>query len=59
MKKRFKKDLPMLIGFFVAMCISDVILKYSFDFMKMLLRIIVTIVVYFVFRFIESKVNKN
>lgn len=59
MKERLKNDLPMLIGFLVAMCIIDVISNNSFDLMQMLLRIIVTIVVYLVFRFIEFKVKKD
>ena len=59
MKERLKNDFPMLIGILVAMCVFDVISNDSFDLMQMLLRIIVTIVVYLVFRFIEFKVKKD
>ncbi len=59
MKERLKNDFPMWIGFLVAMCVIDVISNESFDLKQMLLRIIVTIVVYFVFRFVEFKIKKD
>lgn len=59
MKERLKKDLPMLIGFLVAMCLIDVISNDSINLMQILLRIIVTIVVYLVFRFIEFNSKKD
>ncbi len=58
MKERIIKDLPMLIGFIIAMAIVDVISNDSFDVMQMLLRTIVTIAVYLIFRFIEFKKKK-
>ena len=58
MKERIIKDLPMLIGFIIAMAIVDVISNDSFDVMKMLLRTIVTIAVYLIFQFIEFKKKK-
>lgn len=55
MKEKIKNDLPMLIGILVAMVIVDIILNDSFDLKENLLKIIVTIVVYLIFRFIEFK----
>lgn len=58
MKEKIKNDLPILVGILIAMVIIDVISNKSFDFMQMLLRIVATIVVYFIFRFIEFKKKK-
>ena len=55
MKEKIKNDLPMLVGIIIAMVIVNVILNDSFDLKGNLLKIIITIVVYLFFRFIEFK----
>lgn len=59
MKEKFKNDCPMLVGFIVAMCIIDLFSNDFFDLLNMLLRIIVTVVVYVLFRFIECKKKRD
>lgn len=55
MRDKIKNDLPMLVGILIAMVIVDVILNDFFDLKGNLLKIITTIVVYLIFRFIEFK----
>ena len=55
MKDKIKHDLPMLVGILIAMVIVDVISNDSFDLKGNLLKIMTTIVVYLIFRFIEFK----
>ena len=55
MKDKIKNDLPMLVGILIAMVIVDVISNDSFDLKGNLLKIMTTIVVYLIFRFIEFK----
>ena len=55
MKEKIKNDLPMLVGILIAMVIVDVILNDSFDLKGNILKIITTIVVYLIFRFIEFR----
>lgn len=58
MKERIKNDLPMLIGIIIAMLVVDGISKKSIDWVQTLIKIIVGIVLYLCFRFIEFRKKK-
>lgn len=59
MKEKIKNDLPILVGILIAMIIIDVIVNHSFVLKGNLLKIITTIVVYLIFRFMEWKKKRD